>query len=77
MFNDRIECIKLETECEKQEYMLFSLLKPSVYIDGNKWCVLYGKNIQDGVAGFGDSPYLAVIDFNKSWGKQLTTSTEV
>jgi hypothetical protein len=32
---------------------------------------LYGDNITDGVAGFGDSPFDAVIDFNNAWNKKL------
>ena len=52
---------------EKQEYQKFAMLKPKVLIDGNQWCVLYGENIQDGVAGFGDTLYLAILDFNKAF----------
>lgn len=47
-------------------------LKPRVYIDGNKWCALFGDNLQDGVAGFGDSPAEAMADFDASWTKKLT-----
>jgi hypothetical protein len=54
----------LETE---QQYKRFSLLKPKIYLDGNKWCVLYGKNIQDGVAGFGDTAHEAVLDWEQNW----------
>jgi hypothetical protein len=54
-----------------EEYNLVSLLKPKIYIDGNQWCVLYGENIQDGVAGFGDSPQNAIYDFNKAFTKGL------
>lgn len=43
------------------------LLKPKIYIDGNKWCVLYGDNLQDGLAGFGNSPELAMLDFDKNF----------
>ena len=56
---------------EAEEMNLVSLLRPRVFIDGNKWCVLYGENLQNGVAGFGDSPILAVYDFNKAWRKPL------
>lgn len=42
-----------------------------ISIDGNKWCVLYGENLQDGVAGFGDSPGLAMWDFDKNWVTKL------
>jgi hypothetical protein len=47
------------------------LYKPALSIDGNQWCALYGANLQDGVAGFGDSPALAMLDFDKSWNANL------
>jgi hypothetical protein len=47
------------------------LMRPAVYIDGNKWCALYGDNIQDGVAGFGDSPAEAMSDFDANWTEKL------
>jgi hypothetical protein len=59
---------------EAEEMNLVALLKPRIFIDGDNWCVLYGENLQDGVAGFGDSPKLAVYDFNKSWVKKLGAS---
>ncbi len=30
------------------------------YLDGNKWCALYGENIQAGIVGFGHSPIAAI-----------------
>jgi hypothetical protein len=36
-------------------------IKP--FKDGNQWCFLYGKNIQEGVCGFGDTIYKAAWDF--------------
>jgi hypothetical protein len=48
-----------------------SIYKPKIFIDGNKWCALYGEDIQCGVAGFGDSPDLAYADFDKNWVKKL------
>lgn len=47
------------------------LYRPAISIDGNQWCALYGINLQDGVAGFGDSPELAMRDFNKNWNAKL------
>ena len=41
-----------------------SSLRPTIKKDGNKWCVLYGENLQEGIAGFGDTPMQAVDDFN-------------
>lgn len=46
------------------------LMRPKVYIDGDKWCALYGKNIQDGVAGFGETPFEAMADFDRNWREQ-------
>lgn len=47
------------------------MLKPRLFIDGNQWCALHGENIQDGVAGFGDSPELAYFDFDRAWSAKL------
>lgn len=47
------------------------LFRPHLSIDGNQWCALYGDNLQDGVAGFGDSPEAAMRDFDQAWGKKL------
>lgn len=68
---DYIDGLRNGIVVEAAEYNLMAMLKPSVSIDGNKWCVLYGDNLQDGVAGFGDTPYLAMLDFNKAWHKGL------
>lgn len=48
------------------------LYRPRVFIDGNKWIALYGENIQDGVAGSGDSPVEAMYDFDKHWHAKLS-----
>jgi hypothetical protein len=48
-----------------------TIYKPKLSIDGNQWCALYGDNIQDGVAGFGDSPEKAYQDFDKNWVANL------
>jgi len=48
------------------------LFRPSISIDGNQWCALYGDNLQDGVAGFGDTPDRAMRDFDTNWVTQLT-----
>lgn len=52
------------------------LYRPTLTIDGNQWCALYGDNLQDGVAGFGDSPAQAMIAFNKAWHESLATPQE-
>jgi hypothetical protein len=51
-----------------------AIYRPAISIDGNQWCALYGKDLHDGVAGFGDTPELAMADFNKSWREPLLNS---
>ena len=43
------------------------IYRPALSLDGNKWCALFGENLQAGVAGFGDSPEKAYEDFDKAW----------
>lgn len=35
--------------------------------DGNRWCYLLGDNLQEGIAGFGESPYEAAQSFNDAY----------
>ena len=56
---------------EAAEMNLVAVLKPRIFRDGNRWCVLYGDNLQDGIAGFGDSPMLAVYEFSKAWDAKV------
>ena len=48
-----------------------AIYRPSISIDGHQWCALYGDNLQDGVAGFGDSPAAAMLDFDAAWHRLL------
>jgi len=48
------------------------MMRPKISKEGNQWCALYGDNLQDGVAGFGESPHLAMYDFDKNWHKKET-----
>lgn len=51
------------------------LMRPSLSVDGNQWCALYGSNLQEGVAGFGDSPALAMWNFDQNWHAKLKVTT--
>lgn len=46
------------------------LFKPRLSIDGNKWCVLFGENLQEGIAAFGDSPDEAMRAFDAAWSEK-------
>lgn len=43
------------------------ILKPNLTMDGNQFCALYGENLHEGNAGFGNTPELAYRDFDKNW----------
>lgn len=65
------EHIKQELIITAQEYQRPSVVfKPRLYPDGKSWCALYGENLHDGVAGFGDTPAAAMFDFDKNWREQ-------
>ncbi len=52
----------------RREYLRPSVLyKPTISVDGNQWCALYGADLQTGVAGFGDTPAQAMEDFDHNW----------
>ncbi len=34
------------------------LMRPALSLDGNMYCALYGENIMEGCAGFGESHHL-------------------
>ena len=59
------------TAIEAEEMNLVSILRPRVFMDGDRWCVLYGEDLMNGIAGFGETPMLAVYDFNKAWHKKI------
>lgn len=48
------------------------LLRPSISRDGDQWCVLYGENLHDGIAGFGKTPIEAFSDFDNKYFHDLT-----
>ncbi len=68
--NDMLYQIKLDTTVMEQQYLVFSMLKPKLYKDGNKWCCLYGDDLQTGIAGFGDTPFEAMTNWNAEWNKK-------
>lgn len=51
----------------------FTRLRPRMSVDGGSYCALYGDNLQDGVAGFGGSPFEAEQAFNKAWTAKINS----
>ena len=64
-----------ETEYARQAAHV--MMRPRVYPDGDKWCALYGDNLQEGVAGFGKTPEGAALDFDRNWGQQTLATPSV
>lgn len=47
---------------------VISTLKCRFLKEGNMYCCLYGEDIQEGIAGYGETPYQAITEFNKELG---------
>jgi hypothetical protein len=58
----------LYTQGEQQRPSV--LFKPTISLDGNMYCALYGEDLMEGVAGFGDTMEAAMRDFDKNWREQ-------
>jgi hypothetical protein len=43
------------------------LMRPRLFVDGNQYCALYGDDLVDGCAGFGDTPAAAMDAFDRAW----------
>lgn len=61
---------------EQLEYNLFAMLKPNFGRDGNQYFVLLGEDLQSGIAGFGDTLYRAILDFNSQFHKPIKTESK-
>lgn len=48
-----------------------AVYRPRLAVDGDQWGAVYGENLMEGVAGFGDSPAAAMADFDKNWNAKL------
>ena len=46
-------------------------MRPKLLLDGDKWCALYGENLAEGVAGFGESPAKACEAFDVAWYRKV------
>lgn len=56
-----------------QEIRPFYLLQPRIFRDDYQWIVLYGKDLESGVAGYGDTPAKAAEQFDIEWLNQTVS----
>ena len=45
--------------------------RPTLLKDGDKWIALYGEDLQVGCVGIGDSPALAMRDFDRAFEEKI------
>lgn len=53
-------------EAAERRWRWASVLNLTPFPDGNQWCVLWGQDLQVGIAGFGPSPEAAINDFDNA-----------
>lgn len=46
------------------------LFRPTINLDGNCYCALYGEDLMSGCAGFGETMAEAMTDFDRNWHEQ-------
>ena len=54
------------------EVLVLHLMKGMAIVpfkDGDQWCALYGEDLQAGIAGFGNTPFLAMADLRDQLNK--------
>ena len=60
-------------KCAAYEYERPSVLfKPTLSVDGDMWCALYGEDLQTGVCGFGETPDKAMYAFDLAFRNEKT-----
>lgn len=62
------DMVKVSWQQAAGEYERPSVVfKPKLTKDGNMWCALFGDNLQEGCAGFGETPAKAMWAFDSAW----------
>jgi hypothetical protein len=64
MYEEIIYQVMLKNMEEDHEFTPVQKLGAKLSLDGDQYCWLLGENLQEGIAGFGNTPYEAMIAFN-------------
>lgn len=62
--------MKRQQVFENQIWQMLGNLNIVPFKDDNQWCCLYGKDLISGIAGFGDTPYLAAVNLYEELNKK-------
>lgn len=65
--NVRSELFNLATTLQRPSVLYWPVLSR----EGDQWSVLYGDDLQTGIAGFGKTAALAMEDFDKNWENEV------
>ncbi len=60
------ETIKIQNQMAHDKNLWVIKLGLTPFVDGTKWCFLWGADLQSGVAGFGDTVVEAMHNFDKA-----------
>lgn len=52
------------------------LFRPTLSADGSMWCALLGDDLMSGIAGFGETPALAMEAFDKAFLTERTPAAQ-
>lgn len=58
-----------ENEYETQVLRFAKEIGATISKDGDQWCALYGANLQEGIAGFGATPFMAAANLRDQFHK--------
>ena len=61
---------------EEERRLPHVLMRPDVFADGDQWCALYGRDIQVGVCGFGNTAAQACHAFDVAWNAASPPKTK-
>jgi len=64
--------VKLDLLIGEEQMIYVKTFNLMPYKDGDQWCVLLGENLQEGIAGFGETPLKAILDFNTNFSTNKT-----
>lgn len=67
--------VEIEAAIKRCLWAVVLGLRP--FRDGTQWCVLWGPNIQEGIAGFGPSPEAAMFAFDSAVRTHVANVPEV
>ena len=65
------EILTAELQAAEAKNLWAVILELTPKLDGDQYCFLWGDDLQSGVAGFGETPYKAMMDFQQAMGEKV------